>query len=325
MTEHEEGHIFVGNAQPVRGRSDSFIPLEGLPEAYQSFRAIPTGYVRGERDGVLGFVREDDYHMLLPRDSGRLRGTTTFPTGHPEMAQAQFASQPSHSVFGQPSSAQSQPAMGSHPFFSSPVYHMPPPQVNQYPSLQKGFGPHKIKIPTFGNKVEEWNSLKNKCVLYKTQMSMNGHEHLAGINILSSLTGTAWQLCEHFLEDVNLLNSPQLFDAVMNALAARYQESDVTKLPAAFDNYFLKGHRKSREPLNEYIVRHNQSRIKFFALTKVDMPAPVDGWLLLRRAGLNSVETSLVMSQLQGDLANDRVSQVLELTFGQQSLSLIHI
>ena len=122
------------------------------------------------------------------------------------------------------------------------------------------------------------------------------------------------------MEDPNRISSPQLYDTAMKALATRFQESDVTKLPAAFDNYFLKGHRKTREPSNEYLVRHNQSRIKFFALTKVQLPPTVDGWLLLRRAGLNSVETSMVMSQLQGDLANDRVSQVLEQTFGQRSL-----
>ena len=284
--ENTQGNRFAGSASS----SDSFIPLEGLPEAYRSFQHIPDGYIRGERDGRPGFVRENDDHLFLPRDSGRLRGT--FPTRFPEMSQGQSATLPSQSVFGQPGPAQSQPAMGSNSFFSRPVYQMPPPQVNQYPSLQKGFGPHKIKIPTFGNKVEEWNSFKNKCLLYKTQMGMSGHEHLAGINILSSLTGTAWQMCEHFLEDANLLNSPQLFDAVMTALASRYQESDVTKLPAAFDNYFLKGHRRNREPLNEYIVRHNQNRTKFYALTKVDIPPPVDGWLLLRRAGLNSVELS---------------------------------
>ena len=52
-------------------------------------------------------------------------------------------------------------------------------------------------------------------------------------------------------------------------------------------------------------------------ITKLEIPAAVDGWLLLRRAGLSSMEYSMVMSQLQGDLTNARVGQVLEQTFGQ--------
>ena len=83
---------------------------------------------------------------------------------------------------------------------------------------------------------------------------MQGQEFYGGINILSQLHGVSWQLCEHFTEDPNALASPHLFDAIMDALAVRFQESEATRLPAAYDNYFLKGHRKPREPLTEYLV-----------------------------------------------------------------------
>ena len=186
-------------AQPGLRRSNSFIPLDILPERFQNYQFVPQGFVRGERDGVPGFVRDTD-EMFLPRVNTAPMEAMYIPPGHPAftnpepspfMGNSVFP--PNQSIFGQPSSSQSQPAQGQttvpSQYGQQPFYQMPPPQANQFPSFHRGFGPNKIKVPIFGNKVEDWNSFKSKCLLYKTQMSMNGHEHLAGINILSNLTG----------------------------------------------------------------------------------------------------------------------------------------
>ena len=71
-------------AHPGRLRTDSFIPLEGMPERFQSYQFVPYGYVRGEKNGVPGFVRDID-PMFLPTDNRMTGQPTSFPADHPEL------------------------------------------------------------------------------------------------------------------------------------------------------------------------------------------------------------------------------------------------
>ena len=49
-------------------------------------------------------------------------------------------------------------------------------------------------------------------------------------------------------------------------------------------------------------------------------PEEIQGWLLMRRAGLTSEQKSLIMAQLGKDLTCEKVATAMQNTFGQQSM-----
>ena len=90
----------------------------------------------------------------------------------------------------------------------------------------------QIKAPTFDNTVKGFPTFKNKCNLYFAKMSLKRQTQYTGLQLLSSLTGTAWKLCEDLATDASYLKDPEkLYLEIVARLEHRFGESDVTKLP----------------------------------------------------------------------------------------------
>ena len=149
MDDQSSSHENTPHVQEVR----DFIPLSDVEGRLHDF--MPRGWIRGTLHGVEGWML--DVGFSLPNMTG-------CPPGGQVPASS---SQGPPGLFGQ-----AQPA------------NVPFPQAN----FPRGMGQGKLKIPTFSNKVEDWNLFKSKCSLYKAQLAMQGQEFYAGMNISVSYT-----------------------------------------------------------------------------------------------------------------------------------------
>ena len=87
-------------------------------------------------------------------------------------------------------------------------------------------------------------------------MKLDGKGKLVALNLLSKLTGTAWDACEQLIDEPSSLEDEKTaFGKLMACLDKRFERSKFTKLPEVFEEYFYRGNRKPREPLNEFIQR----------------------------------------------------------------------
>ena len=57
------------------------------------------------------------------------------------------------------------------------------------------------------------------------------------LNIIGSLTGTAWRLLEDF--DLESAEKPESFEAVIAILDGHFQYDSRVQLPSDFDSYFV--------------------------------------------------------------------------------------
>jgi len=177
----------------------------------------------------------------------------------------------------------------------------------------------RVDVPTFDNNVAGYREFKKRCNLYHMRMKMLKRENEVALSILGHLTGTAWTQCESLVDTPDELEKPESFKKLIELLDARFEHDKLTQMPDAFEDYFYKAQRKPKEPLFEYIARQTQLTRKV-AEFKVVLPEEVQGWLLIRRANLTAEQRSLVMSQVGSTLTFEKVAQVMQTTFGQQSV-----
>jgi hypothetical protein len=174
----------------------------------------------------------------------------------------------------------------------------------------------KVEVPTFNNRLEDYKEFRKRCLLYKSRMKLEGKIKQVGLAILGHLTRIAWTACERLADNPDGLEDETALDEILLILDARFQYEKITDLPDTFEEYFYKGNRKPRETMFEYINRIRLSTDKM-AKYKVVLPDDIQGWFLMRRAGLTEEQKTLVMTQLGTDLKFEKVAKVLQTTFGQ--------
>ena len=137
--------------------------------------------------------------------------------------------------------------------------------------------------------------------------------------LMGNLTGLAWSACEELADKPDELEGERAFDKLIALLDKRFLHEKATELPDAFEEYFFKSNRKPKETLFDFIqrIRLSTRKIKEHG---IELPDQVQGWLLLRRAGLSDAQKAMIMTQVASTLSMDTVADCLQKTFGQQSI-----
>ena len=174
----------------------------------------------------------------------------------------------------------------------------------------------KVDIPIFDNQLDHYKEFRKRCLLYKARMKLDGKVKQVGLAILGTLTGLSWTACESLADAPDKLEDEDALDKILAILDKRFKYEKVTELPEVFEDYFYKGNRRPKETMFEYIqhIRQSTARISEY---NVVLPDEIQGWLLMRRAGLTDEQKSLVMTQCGKDLKMEKVCDVLQTTFGQ--------
>ena len=168
-------------------------------------------------------------------------------------------------------------------------------------------------IPLFSGQPSEYKEWRKRILIYQHKMVLAKRAAEGVLNLIGSQTGTAWSLLEDFpLKDLELEST---FTAVLKILDAAFQYDDRVQLPSDFETYFMRFQRRSGQTLLAYCTEHEEL-IKRLDRHKVTLPTTVQGWLILRRAGLSKEQRQLVTTQAP-DLNKKKVVETLYLLFGQ--------
>ena len=178
---------------------------------------------------------------------------------------------------------------------------------------------NRLDVPSFDNNTGSYSEFRKRAMLFKARMRLEGKQKQAAILLLGQLSGMAWDVCEHLAENPDSLEADDAFDKLIGLLDARFRHDKQTELPDAFEDYFFRSSRRPRETLFDYIARIRLSTKKV-AEHRITLPDEVQGWLLMRRAGLSEEQKTLVMSQIGMDLGFEKVAKTLQSTFGQQQV-----
>ena len=132
------------------------------------------------------------------------------------------------------------------------------------------------------------------------------------LNIIGSLSGSAWRLVEDF--DVSKAEQESSFNDILKILDKHFQYDDRVALPTDFDAYFQLLRKPGQTMLN-YVTEHDELHRRLDRHS-VSLPLKVQGWHLLRRSGLNRDQRQMVM--LKAPLLEKKdVIEALYLIFGQ--------
>lgn len=168
-------------------------------------------------------------------------------------------------------------------------------------------------IPLFSGQPSEYKEWRKRILIYQHKMVLAKRAAEGVLNLIGSQTGTAWSLLEDFpLKDLELDST---FNAVLKILDGAFQYDDRVQLPSDFEAYFMRFQRRAGQTLLAYCTEHEEL-IKRLDRHKVTLPTTVQGWLLLRRAGLSKEQRQLVTTQAP-QLEKRKVQETLYLLFGQ--------
>ena len=181
-------------------------------------------------------------------------------------------------------------------------------------------------VPTFAGDMKEFREYRKRAEIYQLKQKIMGKsDQEVGLSLMSGLTGTAWDVIEHI--DV-LAYSPdgdKTFEGENGLVAKIFKELDAafrydkkTEMPNSFENFFFKGGRRPRESLLEYFTRV-QKLTRSVKEHGIELPDEIQGWLLLRRAGLKKDDRLMIMSRMN-DMKIDTVTQALTFTYGQDAV-----
>ena len=178
------------------------------------------------------------------------------------------------------------------------------------PSLRDSF------IPTFNGQPAEYKEWRKRITLYHHKMMLSNRKGESILNIVSSLTGTAWRILEDF--DVATADKEGTFDSIIKKLDGHFEYDARVQLPQDLDSYFNISRRQG-QTLMDFVTMHDEMHRK---LQKhgVDLPASVQGWHLLRRCNLTKEQRQLITLRAP-QLEKTKVIEALYLVLGQDHRS----
>ncbi|CAJ1372449.1 unnamed protein product [Effrenium voratum] len=163
-------------------------------------------------------------------------------------------------------------------------------------------------IPVFDGRPNNYKEYRMRIMLYYRKMSLQNRKSEATINLLTSLSGTAWKNVEHMVDSVP--DAEDGFEQVIAQLDLAFKYDDRVEMPRTFERFFYNLSRKTHQNLLAYCTEHRE-HLREVERHKVVIPPAVSSWLLLRRAGLTAEQRQLVMGQVGNDSSLEKMEGVL--------------
>lgn len=167
-------------------------------------------------------------------------------------------------------------------------------------------------IPVFSGQPSDYKEWRKRITLYHQKMVLGKRRGESILNIVGSLTGTAWRLVEDF--DVAKAEDESSFAELLKLLDSHFQYDDRVQLPADFDGYFGLS-RKPNQTLLSFVSDHDECHRKL-EKHNVSLPEAVQGWHLLRKANLTKEQRQLVTLRAP-NMKRKKVVEALYLILGQ--------
>ena len=138
-------------------------------------------------------------------------------------------------------------------------------------------------------------------------------KHPQHADMLGSFKGVAWRLLEDFpLENIE---DEANFQKILDILDRNFKYDDRVQLPNDFEAYFVRLARKPNQTILSFVTDHDEA-YRQLSKHKVSLPEQVQGWHLLRKAGLTREQKQMVTLKAPS-LEKSAVIESLYLLYGQ--------
>ncbi|CAJ1416750.1 unnamed protein product [Effrenium voratum] len=171
-------------------------------------------------------------------------------------------------------------------------------------------------IPVFDGRPNNYKEYRMRIMLYFRKMSLQNRKGEATINLLTSLSGTAW---EHMVDSAP--EQEDGFEKVISQLDLAFKYDDRVEMPRTFERFFYNLSRKPHQNLLAYCTEHRE-HLREVERHKVVIPAAVSSWLLLCRAGLTAEQRQLVLGQVGSDTTLEKMEGALYYLYGQDFIEV---
>ena len=100
-------------------------------------------------------------------------------------------------------------------------------------------------VPLFDNTQRSYKEFRKRCEIYRRKMTLAGRSKETVFNIVTLLTGKAWDL----VDDVPMetLEGDDGYKVVFDRLDRGFKYDALTELPEDFENFFVKLRRKPNQ------------------------------------------------------------------------------
>ena len=169
-------------------------------------------------------------------------------------------------------------------------------------------------IPLFDGKPSSYREWRKRITLYQKKMKIIKKGPEGVINLLTSFSGPVWKQVEHLADFAP--EAEDGFEQVLSTLDKIYQYDSKVEMPRPFERFFYQVGRTPGQTLMAYVSDHREAARELLKYD-VRIPPTVDGWLLLRRAGLSAEQRQLIMSQVSKDMKPESVEEALYFLLGQ--------
>ena len=168
-------------------------------------------------------------------------------------------------------------------------------------------------IPLFDGSLTGYREWRKRILIYYRKMSLSKRQGEAILNLLGSLSGTAWKLCEDF--NLDKAEDPEALQEILKILDGSFQYDANVEMPADFSSYFEHLARKPGQTLLNYVTDHDD-RLKQIEKHGVRLPTQIQGWFLLTKAALTREQKQMIMTQA-ASLERAKIQQAMFAILGQ--------
>lgn len=153
--------------------------------------------------------------------------------------------------------------------------------------------------------------------MYKQKMELANQSKETIFNLVTVMTGRAWDLVEDL--DVDQLADNE-FKKVFDRLDKHFQFEPMTELPGDFEKFFINLNRRAGQTLQDYTQDFTHAERRLRTIHQVDLPEKVKAWYFLRRSGLSKEQRLMVLSSIgQATLDLDTVQKTMNFVIGQDT------
>ena len=168
-------------------------------------------------------------------------------------------------------------------------------------------------VPPFSNQPSDYREYRKRLNLYHKKMVISKRTGESVLNIIGSNTGVTWKLFEDF--PIEAVEKGDAFSKILEKLDKNFEYDDRVLLPNDFEEYFNLLQRKPQQSLLAYVTEYDTAYRKLMS-HNVSLPGQVQGWHLLRRAGLTREQRQIVTLKAP-TLEKQNVIEALYLLYGQ--------
>ena len=151
-------------------------------------------------------------------------------------------------------------------------------------------------IPLFDGSLTGYREWRKRIKIYYKKMTLSKRQGEAILNLLGSLSGVAWKLCEDF--NLDKAEDPEALQEILKILDGSFQYDSNVEMLADFSAYFEHLARKPGQTLLNYVTTKPNTRL--VPLTKTALTREEKQMIMTQAASLERAKIQQSMFAILG-------------------------